>query len=907
MNIIRIACQPTTPLLTDDVQPATTKLKTNDAKAIPVDKKVEGKDGKSVKGVKAAKDEKTGEFIEKKGIKTFRSWSNFDIVKPKNDHTYVYRRFKSSPYKPPHIEWNPNGKELAKGYVFITPQSSGAERGLVQAASFIMKQNAEMIYAHDEAPYDSEGFRVQTVHNEQYLTLWRGARKMSHGFGEVIVMNSEYEKTVIHLDAIITNMYGQKFLSGLDFHEQELTTRGTILVTAYNTTMYNLTQMGGSEHGFVTDSLFFEIDIETQEILFSWSALDHFWPEDSMLPLISSSGYGGPKNPYDFFHLSSIQAVNHDSFLISSRNFWSVYLISRSNGRILWELRGNTKGGDFGALPHHGRFRWQNHVRAHNVTSREMILSMFDNHNSPEDMGKTYSRGLLLKLKLPPNPEEKPEILRILSPDRAKISPEYGSYQLGLSNGNQFMSWGAGGVVHEYGPGDGHDLRWQARFGYDESITSYRAFKDVWTGTPSKWTPALVVEKREDTVLGFVSWNGATDIDSYNIYLAEPGTALKPLGKANVLGFETGFDLGVKGNETNCIMVAAVRKGQEIRQSNVGCIEGKTFVSTFVDSTGKATGDSVVEKNTMQKIMGYFSLNYCFLSFYSCCVGSNFITMRFTHPALLLALCQLASASPCKPSSSIASGAPSSTEIESTSSATETSVTISSDASSLTSSYDTATLLETASASDLSTTTVVTTSSAGPTTTLDATTDLSTTLDETTTTFESETTSGSAALVTTTTADASTTTSAAPEIPSNRVLNPGFEENSVFPWQSMSGTLSPSSSEHHPMSAIMGSRQFINPTWITPGKSYKFSAWVKITNTVGCGSRTIVCGHGTGQGTTSSVGTITETGDFSLASVTCSWTQAQWEAGPSVQIRSYCTGFSFFVDDATLEEVETLG
>ncbi|KAM0085947.1 hypothetical protein ACKRZS_001748 [Fusarium odoratissimum] len=293
--------------------------------------------------------------------------------------------------------------------------------------------------------------------------------------------------------------------------------------------------------------------------------------------------------------------------------------------------------------------------------------------------------------------------------------------------------------------------------------------------------------------------------------------------------------------------------------------------------------------------------------------------MRFTHPALLLALCQLASASPCKPSSSIASGAPSSTEIESTSSATETSVTISSDASSLTSSYDTATLSETASASDLSTTTVVTTSSAGPTTTLDATTDLSTTLDETTTTFESETTSGSAALVTTTTADASTTTSAAPEIPSNRVLNPGFEENSVFPWQSMSGTLSPSSSEVHtgsqagyftsttPMSAIMGSRQFINPTWITPGKSYKFSAWVKITNTVGCGSRTIVCGHGTGQGTTSSVGTITETGDFSLASVTCSWTQAQWEAGPSVQIRSYCTGFSFFVDDATLEEVETLG
>ncbi|KAJ4117181.1 hypothetical protein NW765_010597 [Fusarium oxysporum] len=120
------------PGVTDDVKPPPPppKLKTNDAKPILVDKKVEGKDGKSIEGVKVAKDEKTGESVDKKGIKAFRSWSNFDIVRPKNDHTYVYRRFKSSPYKPPHIEWNPNGKELAKGYVFITPQSSGAERVL---------------------------------------------------------------------------------------------------------------------------------------------------------------------------------------------------------------------------------------------------------------------------------------------------------------------------------------------------------------------------------------------------------------------------------------------------------------------------------------------------------------------------------------------------------------------------------------------------------------------------------------------------------------------------------------------------------------------------------------------------------------------------------------------------------
>ncbi|RKL39820.1 hypothetical protein BFJ72_g6547 [Fusarium proliferatum] len=295
--------------------------------------------------------------------------------------------------------------------------------------------------------------------------------------------------------------------------------------------------------------------------------------------------------------------------------------------------------------------------------------------------------------------------------------------------------------------------------------------------------------------------------------------------------------------------------------------------------------------------------------------------MRFTHPALLLALCQLASASPCKPSSSVTSNAPTSTDNESASSATETSTAISVETGSSTVSDDaTLTASVTVPTSDVSiSTTLASAPSAEPTTTLEAATDLSTTVDETTTTFESETTSDSATLVSTTTAEASTTTSAAPEVPSNRVLNPGFEDTLVYPWESMSGTLTRTSSEVHsgsqsgfysgntPMSAIQGIRQFIDPTWITPGKSYKFSAWVKITNTAGCGSRTVVCGHGVGQGTTGMGGTITENGDFSLTSVTCSWTQTQWEARPSVQIRSYCTGFSFFVDDATLEEVETLG
>ncbi|KAF4959674.1 hypothetical protein FSARC_10661 [Fusarium sarcochroum] len=550
-------------------------------------------------------------IAEDKSVRNFNSWSNFDVVRPKNAYTFAHRKFRSSPHKSPHIDWLPNNKELAKGYIFITIQSTGNEKGLVQTGSFIMKQNAEMVYAHDPEPLASEGIRVQTMNSEKFITLWRGAHKQGHGYGEVVIMDEGYEKTAIHLDhidAAISNMFGQKFLSTLDYHEHELTSRGTILVTAYNTTEYNLTAMGGPEKGYISDSMFFEIDIETQDVLFSWSALEHFYPEDSMQPLISTMGNGGPRSPYDFFNLNSIQAVGYDSFLISSRHFWSVFLISRSTGGILWELRGNAKGGEFGALPPHGRFRWQSHVRAHEVTSKGMVISMFDNHNSDEDTGKTPSRGLLLKLKLPPNRNDKPQVLRTLQPDVARFSQGFGSYQLDLSNGNQLINYGDGGVIHEFGPDDGHDLRWQGRFGHDGAVRSYRASKHEWKGTPMHWSPALVLEKRGQSVVGFVSWNGATDIQAYNIYVAEPGTPIRLLGKAKVLGFETAFDLTPKLNGTNCIMVAAIRDEQEIRHSNVGCIEGRTFVSTFVDSKGKVAGDSAMaNQGIVQKVLGLFS------------------------------------------------------------------------------------------------------------------------------------------------------------------------------------------------------------------------------------------------------------------------------------------------------------
>ena len=47
-----------------------------------------------------------------------------------------------------------------------------------------------------------------------------------------------------------------------------------------------------------------------------------------------------PGQPYDYFHLNSIQQLPDGRILISSRHTWAVYSIEKKSGRIAWELGG---------------------------------------------------------------------------------------------------------------------------------------------------------------------------------------------------------------------------------------------------------------------------------------------------------------------------------------------------------------------------------------------------------------------------------------------------------------------------------------------------------------------------------------------------------------------------------------
>ena len=138
------------------------------------------------------------------------------------------------------------------------------------------------------------------------------------------------------------------------------------------------------------------------------------------------------------------------------------------------------------------------------------------------------------------------------------------------------MGYGLDPVLKEYGPADpvtGNAVRWSARYGIDGRVQSFRAFKAEWHGRPMT-KPSLVVlppaAGKGGCATGYVSWNGATDVEGWAVSTGDTASALAVVGKVRYMGFETGFVVG-----GNCVQVTAVVAGkvkQQDGRSDVVCV-----------------------------------------------------------------------------------------------------------------------------------------------------------------------------------------------------------------------------------------------------------------------------------------------------------------------------------------------
>lgn len=127
---------------------------------------------------------------------------------------------------------------------------------------------------------------------------------------------------------------------------------------------------------------------------------------------------------------------------------------------------------------------------------------------------------------------------RMWDAEHPVFAQSQGSYQA-LANQHVVLGHGATPVIEEYD--ENGALVMNARFGYDNTLQSYRAYRSAaWVGTPcTKPSVQACRDVQGSGVVVYVSWNGATDIESWKVYTGSATGKLQVAGEGLRNGFET--------------------------------------------------------------------------------------------------------------------------------------------------------------------------------------------------------------------------------------------------------------------------------------------------------------------------------------------------------------------------------
>jgi len=426
----------------------------------------------------------------------------------------------------------------APGYVFLA-----VKRGPGQDGPQIVDDQGRLVWFRPTPPHiAATGFRVQRYRGEPVLTWWQGRTRLGHGMGEYVILDRHYRQV-----AIVRAGHGYMG----DHHELQLTPRGTAYMSIYAPRRADLSSVGGPADGTIFESIVQEVDIASGRVVWEWHSADH-------LPV--SEGVTPPKagKPHDYFHVNSVDEDDHGRLLISARNMHAIYAVSKRTGRVLWRLGGERS--DFAMGPG-ARFAFQHDAQwlPDRGAPRYETISLFDNEATPPQADQ--SRGLVLRLDMRARTAR--VVREYRHPDRLLAGAE-GNAQT-LPDGHVFVGWGPQRHVSEFSR-DGQLL-------FDLVVPpgadSYQAFRLPWHGEPLD-RPAIAARRvggpDAQRVSVWASWNGATELRSWQLLAGGDPDALVPLGDPVPLGdFET--TLRARTGAKYVAVAALDARGRQIGQS----------------------------------------------------------------------------------------------------------------------------------------------------------------------------------------------------------------------------------------------------------------------------------------------------------------------------------------------------
>jgi hypothetical protein len=445
--------------------------------------------------------------------------------------------FRSRPdLHPPVIQVTKQARDTAPGHIFIAPKNGPEEAGPGQDGCMILGNDGQPVWLRllQNEDMDVMNFKAQTYKGETVLTWWEGLHT-GYGQGEYVILDSSYRELA---------RFGAGNGYQGDHHEFLITPEDTALITIYNRLPRDLVSEGDPLDGYVLDGIAQEIDIESGEVLFEWHSLEHVGLDESYT------------NYFDYFHINSIDVYDEDHLLISSRSTSTVYKISRKTGEVVWRLGG--KKSDFEMGPG-TRTTFQHDARR----QRDGTITIFDNGNVNR---VDQSRGIVVEVD-----EDKMSaslVREYTHPDRL-LSDTQGNVQV-LPKGNVLVGWGSAPFFSEFNHHG--ELLFHAAFPTEGE--TYRAFRLPWSGQPTD-DPAIAAELgTEDKVTIYASWNGATEVTTWQVLAGSAPDQLEPLASAPRQGFET--VITVRTTESYVGLNATNGSGKVLGTTNAIKLEDRT-------------------------------------------------------------------------------------------------------------------------------------------------------------------------------------------------------------------------------------------------------------------------------------------------------------------------------------------
>ncbi len=422
---------------------------------------------------------------------------------------------------PPAIRVTGHGLGTDSRYLFLNAPYSASGHG----GTMILDSRGELVwFGPDTGTGHRLTFSPQSYQGKPVLAWFQGLVVKGYGQGELVIADSSYRtiKVIRAANGVLA-----------DFHEFVITPAGTALVTAYRKhSGADLSDVGGSSSGVLLSGVAQEIDIATGRLLFEWDSLRHVPVTETYQARdeIGDGGDGTAARPFNYFHINSLALDADGDLLVSSRNTWTVYKVSRKTGEVLWRMNG--KKSDFTMGPG-ARFSWQHDVRPHG----DGALTVFDNGAFPAQ--EKQSRALILAVDT--RAMHVSLTKAYVHPGKRLLAGAMGSAQL-LPGGGMLVGWGTEPFFSEFAP-DGR-LLLDGRIARD--APSYRAYAGHWAGHPAE-PPAVAVRRRSGGATVYASWNGATSVASWTVYAGKAPSSLVEIGSVRRSGFETAITVHSAG------------------------------------------------------------------------------------------------------------------------------------------------------------------------------------------------------------------------------------------------------------------------------------------------------------------------------------------------------------------------